>query len=32
MAESDVEDEFAAAVAIIIAGIVAKVKLKRNKP
>jgi len=31
MAESDVDDEFVEAAAIIIAGIVAKGKLKRNK-
>ena len=31
MAESDVDDEFAEAATIIIAGIVAKGKLKRNK-
>jgi len=31
VAESDVDDEFAEAAAIIIAGIVAKGKLKKNK-
>ena len=31
MAESDVDDEFAEKAAIIIAGILAKGKLKRNK-
>jgi len=31
MAERDVDDEFSEAAAIIIAGIVAKGKLKRNK-
>jgi len=31
VAESDIDDEFAEAAVIIIAGIVAKSKLKRNK-
>jgi len=31
VAECDVDDEFAEAAAIIIAGIVAKDKMKRNK-
>jgi len=31
VAESDIDDEFAEASAIIIAGILAKVKFKQNK-